>query len=155
MYITLKMKIQDAEIDLEVNLTNRAGRIYRQQYNRDLLKDMSELYKKLNKSPLDGIDMTGVEIKGKTEEEIYEQLIGRVDVAKLMNAQADQIMLDFEETERAGQIIWSFAKNRDEKLPNYEKWIDSFDFILPVDKIVSALYEAWGKAAQPIVELKN
>ena len=34
MYITLKMKIQDQEIDLDVNLANRAGRIYRQTYNR-------------------------------------------------------------------------------------------------------------------------
>lgn len=154
MYITLKMKIQDHEENVEVNLTNRAGRIYRQQYNRDLIKDMMDLYKKLNKSPLDGIDMTGIEIKGKSEEEIYEQLMSRVDIAKLMENEA-QITLDFEETERAGQIIWAFAKNRNNNLPNYEAWIDGFDFILPVDKIVCTLYEAWGKSAQPTVELKN
>lgn len=155
MYITLKMNIQDQEINLEVNLANRAGRIYRQQYGRDLIKDMSELYSKLNKSPFDGIDMTGIEIKGKTEEEIYAQLMERVDVTKLLANQTPVMLLSFEETERAGQIIWAFAKNRDNSIPNYEEWIDSFDFILPVDKILTALYEAWGKTVQPTVEIKN
>ena len=155
MYITLKMNIQDQEINLEVNLANRAGRIYRQQYGRDLIKDMSELYSKLNKSPFDGIIMTGIEIKGKTEEEIYAQLMERVDVTKLLANQTPVMLLSFEETERAGQIIWAFAKNRDNSIPNYEEWIDSFDFILPVDKILTALYEAWGKTVQPTVEIKN
>ena len=154
MYITLKMKIQDAEIDLEVNLTNRAGRIYRQQYNRDLIKDMSDIYKKLVKSPFEGVDLTGLKIVDKTETEIYDQIMERMDVAKMMTTN-DQIVLDFEDAERAGQIIWAFVKNRDEKLPNYEEWIDSFDFVFPVEKIIPALYDAWGKSAQPTIELKN
>lgn len=155
MKITLKMEIMDHEENLEVNLTNRAGRIYRQQYRRDIIRDMSDLYKKLNKSPFDGIDMTGINFRDDTEEEIYAQLIQRVDPTKLMeNLQTEQ-SLDFEEIERAGQIIWAFVKNYDEKTPDYEEWIDGFDFILPVEKILSALYEAWGKSAQPTLELKN
>ena len=155
MYITLKMKIQDQEIPLEVNLTNRAGRIYRQQFSRDILKDMSEIYKKLHKSILDEIDMSKIDVKGKTEQEIYEQILSNVDMSKLLAEQSAKDEFSFEETERAGQIVWAFAKNRDIKIPNYEEWIDSFDFILPVLDIVDALYTAWGKSAQPTVELKN
>ena len=109
MYITLKMKIQDQEFDLNVNLANRAGRIYRQQYGRDILRDMTDLYKKLNKSPFEGIDMTGIDIKGKTEQEIYDDLLSHVDMAKFLESRTNSIGLDFEETERAGQIIWAFV----------------------------------------------
>ena len=154
MYITLKLKIQDQEVNLDVNLANRAGRIYRQQYGRDILKDMADIYKKLHKSPLEGINMQDIDLTGKTEQEIYEQILSRVDIAKFMSSQNEDI-LDFEDTERAGQIIWAFAKNRNDSIPGYEEWIDGFDFVFPVGDAVTALFEAWGKTAQPTVELKN
>lgn len=152
MYITLKMKIQDQEIDLDVNLANRAGRIYRQTYNRDILKDMAEIYKKVNKNPFDGVDTSGIDFVGMTEEELLKELVSRVDPRELIK---DQEILDFEETERAGQIIWAFARNRNKDLPGYEDWIDSFDFILPVGEILTKLFEAWGKSAAPTIEVKN
>lgn len=154
MYLTLKMRIHEQEYNLEVNLANRAGRIYRQQFNRDLLKDMSDIYKKLHKSPFEGLNIQDIEIEGKTEQEIYQQIISKIDLSKFLEKNMNA-PLDFEETERSGQIIWAFAKNRDEKIPNYEDWVDSFDFVLPVGEIVTALYEAWGKSAMPTVELKN
>ena len=152
MYITLKMKIQDQEIDLDVNLANRAGRIYRQTYNRDILKDMAEIYKKVNKNPFDGVDTSGIDFVGMTEEELLKELISRVDPRELIK---DREILDFEEAERAGQIIWAFAKNRNKDLPGYEDWIDSFDFILPVEEILTKLFEAWGKSAAQTIEIKN
>lgn len=155
MYITLKMEIQEEVFTLDLNLANRAGRIYRQQFERDILKDMSDLYRKLHRNPLDIFDLTGFDAEGKTEEEIHDELMSRVNVDKLMTFQSESIPLDFEETERAGQIIWAFAKNRKESIPSYEDWIDEFDFVLPVEKIIPALYEAWGKSAKPIIELKN
>ena len=154
MEITLNMRIQDQDIALKANLTNHAGRIYRQQYNRDILKDMSAIYKKLHKSPFDGIDMSGIKINGASEQEIYEQIMAKVDVTKLLSAQTENV-LDFEDTETGGQIIWAFVKNADKDTPNYEEWIDSFGFVLPIGGIVSALYEAWTKSAVPTVELKN
>ena len=155
MNITLKMKIQDQELEINANLTNNAGRIYRQQYSRDLLKDMSEMYNKLHKSPFDGIDMTGIEIIGKTEDEIQEQLMSRVDISKLIASETDREILSFEETEKCGQIAWAFVKNADSNTPGYEEWIDSFDFIIPVEDILTVLYEAWTKSAKPTVILKN
>lgn len=155
MYITLKMTINEQETSLDVNLTNRAGRIYRQHFNRDILKDMSDIYKKMHKSILDEIDMTGISVTGKTEQEIYEQILTKVDMTKLMSAQNEKVTFTFDETERCGQIIWAFAKNHDDKIPNYEEWIDSFDYILPVTDIVDALYNAWTTSAQPTIELKN
>lgn len=154
MYITLKMKIQEQEFSLEANLANKAGRIYRQHFNRDLLKDMSEIYKKLHKSPFDGITISDIDYKDKTEQEIYEQLMSHVDLSKFIDAD-EKNFLTFEETERCGQLIWAFVKNKDENTKNYEEWIDSFDFVLPVGDIVCALYEAWGKSAQPTIEIKN
>lgn len=154
MNITLKMKIDEQDFEIKANLTNAAGRIYRQQFSRDLLKDMNEIYKKTHKSPFDGIDMTGVTVQGKTEQEIYEQLISKVDISKLLEAR-QETDLDFEETERGCQIIWAFAKNANKNLPEWQEWIDEFDFVLPVAEIVGVLYEAWIKSAQPTVELKN
>lgn len=155
MEITLKMKIQDQEFDLVANMTNNAGRIYRQQFGRDVLKDMSAIYRTVNKSIYDGLDLTGIEIAGKTEEEIYEQLMSRVDVSKLIAVETEKEPLSFEETERCAQIVWAFVKNADKNLPGFEEWIDSFDFILPVADITCALYDAWTKSAVPTVELKN
>ena len=77
MYITLKMKIQDQEIDLNVNLANHAGRIYRQTYTRDILKDMAEIYKKVNKNPFDGVDTSGIDFVGMTEEELLKELVSQ------------------------------------------------------------------------------
>lgn len=151
MYITLKMIIEEQEIAIDVNLANRAGRIYRQQYGRDLIADMSDLYKKLHKSPFSEIDMTGVDLNALTEQEIFERIMSKIDVNDYLKKQ----VLSFEDTETAGKIIWAFAKNRNENIPNYEDWIDSFDFVLPVEDIVTALYDAWGKSARPIVEIKN
>ena len=154
MIITLKMKIQDQEFTLNANLTNAAGRIYRQQFNRDLLKDMAEIYKILHRSPFEGISMEGIDVNGKTEQEIYEQLVSKIDIPSILTYRTET-NLNFEEEERGGQIIWAFAKNADKTIPNYTDWIDSFDFVLPVGDIVSVLYEAWNHSAQPTIELKN
>ena len=154
MNITLNMEIQGQEFSLTANLTNAAGRIYRQQYARDIIQDMEGIYKTLNKNPFDGINLDGLEVKGKTEQEIYEMLLSRVDYAKLIEANSKQT-LDFEQTERGGQIIWAFVKNADKGIPGYEEWIDSFDFVLPVGEIVCAIYDAWCNSAKPTVALKN
>jgi hypothetical protein len=145
------MKIEDQDINLDVNLANRAGRIYRQQYGRDLVDDMTELYKKLHKSPLSGLDMSGIDPDNLTEQEIFERIMAKVNLENYMT----QNVLSFEDTETAGKIIWAFAKNRNESIPNYEDWIDGFDFVFPVEEIISALFDAWGKSARPTVELKN
>lgn len=155
MNITLKMKIQEQEFALEANLSNRAGRIYRQQFNRDLLKDMTDLYKKTHKSIFDGVDLTGIDLKDKTEQEIYEQILSRVNMAEFIESLNKSQSLTFEETDQCGQIVWAFVKNKDADTPNYEDWIDSFDFILPVVDISNTLFEAWNKSAQPTIELKN
>lgn len=154
MLITLKMKIQDQEFTLNCNLTNSAGRIYREQFSRDLLKDMSDICKKINRSPFDGINLKSIDVKGKTEQEIYRQILDQVDVSALLDEQGN-IELDFEETERGYQIVWAFVKNADNKTPTFTEWSDNFDFVLPVGDIVPALYTAWQKSAMPIVELKN
>ena len=155
MNITLKMNIQDQDFELVCNLTNHAGRIYRQQFNRDILKDMNEVYRQLHKSPFEGIDLVDIDVNGKTEQEIYEQILSKVDVSKLIELQTNQTAMSFEDTETCGHIIWAFVKNADKNTPTYEQWIDDFDFVLPVGEIVSALHEAWTKSAVPTVELKN
>ena len=152
MKITLKMNETDTE--LTVNMTMHGARIYRQTFGRDMLKDMGDIYQKLHKSPFEGIDMTGIQVEGKTDQEIYEQLMAKVDVTKLLSMQNAET-LDFDETERGAQIIWAFAKNADKNIPDFADWIEGFDYILPVGSIVSALYEAWHKSAMPTVEIKN
>ena len=153
MYITLKMKIEDQEINLDVNLSNRAGRIYREQYSSDLIDDMSDLYKKLHKSPFTGIDTSDIDPETLTEQEIFERIMSKVNIQEYLASQNN--ILNFDDTEKGGHIIWAFAKNRNKEIPNYEDWIDSFDFVVPIEDIISALYEAWGKSARPIVEIKN
>lgn len=153
MNITLKMKLQDQEFNLIINMTMNAGRIYRQQFQRDLVKDLSELYEKFNPSIFDNIDLKGIETEGKAEEEITQQIITR---AYPVWAEAQKkIIPSYEDIERTGQILWAFAKNADMNLPGYEKWIDEFDYILPTKEIVIALYGAWNDSAKPTVEIKN
>ena len=152
MKITLKMNDENRE--LEVNMTNRVGRIYRQAFSRDMLQDMLGIYKQLRKSPFEGIDLSGIDLNGKTEQEIYQQLITKVDVAKLVDARQNA-SLNFDDTEKAGNIVWAFAKNADDSIPGYEEWIDGFDYILPVGEIVCGLFDAWNSSATPTVEIKN
>lgn len=157
MNITLKMNIEDQVFILKANLTNAAGRAYRQQYGRDILKDMSKIYKKNHKTAYDAIsaiDLSGIDVSKLSEDNISDQIINRVDLEKLLAAHEED-ELTFEETERCGQIIWAFVKNADKNTPGYEEWIDNFDFVLPVVDILSILYESWKKSAQPTVELKN
>ena len=154
MKITLEMNVNDTKETLNVDMTMHSARIYRQTFGRDMFKDMEEIYRKLHKNPFDGIDMNGVTVEGKTEQEIYDQLVSRVDLAKLI-AMREKTHLDYEEMERGGQIIWAFVKNADAKTLDFEDWIDSFDYVLPVGDIVVALYDAWTKSAVPTVEIKN
>ena len=156
MNVTLKMNINEQEFELKCDVTNAAGRIYRQQYNRDLLIDMKSVYQKMHKSEYDilsSIDMTGIDVTNLSSDEISNELMNRVDIQKILSLQ--DTTLSFEETDRCGQIVWAFVRNADKDTPNYEEWIDSFDFILPVIDIVCALYEAWTKSAQPTIQLKN
>lgn len=153
MNITLNMKLQDQEFDLTINMTMNAGRIYRQQFQRDLIKDLAELYQKFNLSIYDNIDLKGIETEGKTEKEITQQIITRAFPA--WSEAQRKITPTYEDTERTGQILWAFAKNADMNLPGYEKWIDEFDYILPTKEIVIALYGAWNDSAKPTVEIKN
>lgn len=153
MELTLKMKIGDQEFTLVVNMTNKAGRIYRQKYSRDLVQDLTAINKKINPSIYDYVDISQLDIVNKTEEELNADLI-RMAYPKYKEYTQNNV-LDFTDTEQANQIIWAFAKNADDKLPDYEDWIDSFDFVMPVKSIIPVLFDAWTKTAQPIIELKN
>ena len=153
MNVTLKMKIQDQEIDLAFNLTMYVTRIYRQQYNRDILKDMAEIYNLVNPSPFAGIDFSDITTEGKTEDEIYSQVIDKA-LPNYFTQREKEILLDLETTEKACQIAWAFAKNAGET-KDYEDWICSFDFVFPVKDVITALYDAWYKSATPIIESKN
>ena len=153
MNITLNMKLQDQEFNLTINMTMNAGRIYRQQFQRDLIKDLTELYQKFNLSIYDSIDLKGIETEGKTEEEITQQIITR---AFPVWSEAQKKMIPtYEDTERTSQILWAFAKNADQDLPGCDEWIDGFDYILPTKEIIIALYNAWNESAKPTVEIKN
>lgn len=151
MNITLKMQIQDEAVNLVMNLTLKACRIFRQQFQDDILLQMQNIYAAYNKSPFEGMDLTGVTVEGKTEQEIYAQLLNKIDVSKLTEIRE----LSAEQTETGYKIIWAFAKNADPALPAYEEWIENFDYVLPVGDIITALFEAWNKSAKPTVELKN
>lgn len=153
MNITLKMKIDDQEVDLIANLTMNAGRIYRQQFQRDLIQDLSEIHQIINPNVFDKIDLTKIDTEDKTEEEVQQQIIAKA-YPIWVETQKNNI-LSFNDTERASQIIWAFAKNADNGLPGYEDWIDSFDYILPIKPIIIALYDAWHDSAKPTVEVKN
>ena len=151
MNITLKMQIQEQELNLVVNLTLKACRIFRQQFHEDILQQMQSIYKAYNKSPFEGMDLSGVTVEGKTEQEIYAQLLNKIDVSKLTEVRE----LTAEQTETGYKIIWAFAKNADPDLPGFDDWVDKFDYILPIGEIITALFEAWNKSAKPTIEIKN
>lgn len=153
MIVTLKMEIQGQEFNLAADLTMKAGRIYRQQFTRDLSIDLTDIYQRVNPSIYENLDLSGIQTEGKTTEELTQQVIEKA-YPVWVEAQK-KASLSYEEMERASQIIWAFAKNADKDLPGYEEWIDSFDFILPVKELITALYGAWNESAKPTVEVKN
>ena len=117
MEIVLKLEEQD--IELPVNLTNHAGRIYRQTFERDMLLDMQDIYKKLNKSPFDGIDLRDIQTAGKTKDEIADELIAKANISAFVDN--ENPVLSFEDTEKAGQIIWAFAKKRNKVVQRLDR----------------------------------
>lgn len=153
MYVTLKMNIEDREIRLEANLTNRAGRIYREYFGRDLVDDMTDIYKKTHQNPFEGIDFSRVDFQGKTEEEVSAEILNLV-APKYLGSRITS-PLSFEDTETGCHIVWAFIRNHKKSTPNYDEWIEDFDFVFPVADLVEKLYEAWTKTAMPTVELKN
>lgn len=156
MNITLKLSINDQVFEIVANATLKVCRIYRQQFGRDLIKDMSEINKMIKPSIYDFVDpdeLSKINVENMNDEELNRAILKKVYPA--YRKFEKEVLLDYEHTERANQIIWAFAKNADENLSGYEDWIDGFDFILPVKKIIPALYDAWEKSAQPIIEVKN
>lgn len=153
MIITLKMKINDQEFNLIADMTMNAGRIYRKQFQRDLIKDLSEIYQKVNPNIYDHLDLSGIQTEGKTEDEITDQIISKA--IPVWSETQRKTMLSFDDTEQASRIIWAFAKNADKDLPGCDEWMDSFDFILPIKEIITALYGAWNDSAKATVEVKN
>lgn len=153
MLITLKMTIQDQDFNLGVDVTMKACRIYRQQFGRDIIKDMAEINRIVNPSLYDLVDISEIKVDGKTEDEVLQEVMKKAYPEYKKHEKTT--VLDYQHTEQASQIIWAFAKNADESIPNYEDWIDSFDFILPVKEIITSLYDVWNKTAQPIIEIKN
>ena len=145
------MQIQEEAVTLKLNLTLKACRIFRQQFQSDLLQVMQQIYKAWNKSPFEGMDLTGVTVEGKTEQEIYAQLLNKIDISKISELRE----LTAEQTEMGYKAIWAFAKNANPALPNFEDWADEFDYVLPIGEIITAVFEAWNKSAKPTVEIKN
>lgn len=153
MEITLKMNIQDHEFELKANLTMKAGRIYRQQFNRDLSEDLMSLYKKNTGSVFDNIDYSKIDVDSQTDEEIQNELVRQALPIYFRNRR--ESALTYSDTEQACQIIWAFVKNADDTTPVYTEWIDGFDFVLPIKDLINILYNAWNETARPTVEVKN
>ena len=151
MKITLKLNNETGSENLAINMTMNAARIYRQEFNRDLLKDMNEIYWKVNRSVFEGVDLSGIDTS-KSENEITAEIIQRAQLNILSESKND---LDFDETERGCMVLWAFTKNADAKTLEFNEWFGSFDYVLPIAEIITALYEAWHKTAAPTVELKN
>ena len=151
MKITLKLNEETETETLAINMTMNAARIYRQTFNRDMLKDMNEIYWKINRSVFEGVDLSGIDTS-KSEDEITAEILRRAHLNILSESKKD---LDYDETERGCMVLWAFTKNADVKTIEFEEWIGSFDYVLPIAEIITALYEAWHKTAVPTVELKN
>ena len=151
MKITLKLNNRTETETLAINMTMNAARIYRQTFSRDLLKDMNEIYWKVNRSAFEGVDLTKIDTS-KSEAEITAEILKQADLTILSESKKD---LDYDETERGCMVLWAFTKNADVKTIEFEEWIGSFDYVLPIAEIITALYEAWHKTAVPTVELKN
>ena len=151
MKITLKFKNITETETLAIDMTMNAARIYRQTFGRDLLKDMNEIYWKVNRSVFDGVDLSEIDTS-KSEAEVAAEIMKRAAPNILSESKKD---LDFDETERGCMVLWAFAKNADAKTVDFEDWIGSFDYVLPIAEIITALYNAWHKTAAPTIELKN
>ena len=151
MKITLKLNNRTETETLAINMTMNAARIYRQTVSRDLLKDMHEIYWKVNRSAFEGVDLTKIDTS-KSEAEITAEILKQADLTILSESKKD---LDYDETERGCMVLWAFTKNADVKTIEFEEWIGSFDYVLPIAEIITALYEAWHKTVVPTVELKN
>lgn len=149
----LEIKSDETTITIPVRISLRAGRIYRTEFGRDLIADLAALYQKTtidNQTKLFGV-LREKNIDFADETAVTQAIMENADLLLMTQDQP----LSFSDTERAGQILWAFAKNSNEQIPGAEAWIDSFDILIPYKEVISTVYSLWQQASSPTIELKN
>lgn len=150
----LSINMGDEQLVIPVRISMRGCRFYRAEFGRDLVTDLYAITEKLQSKDVmaavlevikDGVDI-------KDENALYSALFKKYG-ADFINQETP---MSFEDMETAGKILWSFAKNENDALSPYERWIDSIsEGVLPLQNIAMTLYALWNESAATTVELKN
>lgn len=149
----LEIKSDEGIVTIPIRISLRAGRIYRTEFGRDLIADLAELYKKTtmdNQAKLFEI-LRGKNVDLSDETAVTKAIVENADLLLISQDQP----LTFADTERAGQVLWAFAKNSNEQIEGANDWADSFDILIPYKEIVPTIYSLWQQASTPSVVLKN
>ena len=104
--------------DLRMRASALIPRLYRFQFGRDLIKDMSQLEKSYKKA---------VTVKeDATEEERQEAQLSVLDLTIFEN------------------VAWCMAKNADPNVPNDpDEWLDTIDGVFSVYEVLPHILDLW------------
>ena len=106
----LEIKSDETTIAIPVRISLRAGRIYRTEFGRDLIADLSALYQAIEGEPQAKFlkELSAHQIDPEDEIAVKAFLKENPEVMILI---ADRV-LSFEETETGLRILWAFDRDR-------------------------------------------
>lgn len=149
----LEFVIDEEKISLPVRLTLRAARIYRTEFGRDLIRDLTETQREISRPIQQALKSVKLppQALGLEGDALEKYVLDQVDLSSVI---AIEPLADGQ-IDIGAQCIWAFAKNADEDLPEFSKWLDIFDVVLPVQELCSTLFELWHAATRTTIEIKN
>lgn len=137
-------------LSIPIRLTFGAMRLYRAEFNGDLITDLSAAQDALHPDPIRDA-LKNADLSGLSLEEMQTEIMKHIDIREL-----NQTRLPSAETqEKALRCVWALAKNADPKLPAFGAWCDSFEILLPLPAMVEACVGMLSEASGATVELKN
>lgn len=127
-------------------------RIYRSEFNGDLIADLSEAQEALHPDPIrkamEHMDLSGRQL---TPEELQSEILSHIDYRDF----SENRLPSFDSQEKALRYIWALAKNANHDLTGFEDWCDGFEEWLPLPAIIDACVQIFGEACLASIELKN
>ena len=153
---TFIVHTEEKDTEIRVKASNFTLRLYRAEFNADLIKDLTEIHDKLHPDLfIEAIKKAGIDPSEVSQDELVNIVIKNMDYSQLNADGTERPVLPDADTQiRIMQIIWTMARTADKNIKSFEDWCDEFD-LLPMADLADQCYEMWNRASSGTVELKN
>lgn len=146
----------DKETEIPVKASMAALRIYRAEFNADLIQDLTAVYEASHYDPyLEAVKKSNLNPNGLTRDELIAAVMENIDYSSIdANGDALPVVLDGVTRLKAYQCIWAMAKAANKQTERFDDWCDLLD-VMPIGDVVEQCMQMWNLASAGTIELKN